>query len=187
MNTNVVNAINKSKRIWRTAALLLLLVALFGPWAFDRIHVPVKYTCSPPNFRLEGDFCGTLGWKGIHILIFIVGGFFAAIVQLVTGTGAFFPDPAEAILRAFFLLPLVLPFLAALLSIFHRDGRQMFHVLAWGLAVMAASLFLSLSSFSRMHWLLWGIWLYIGLAVAVLILELITLQESRRQIRASQG
>lgn len=187
MNTNLLSAINNSKRIWRTAALLLLLVASFGPWAFDRIHVPAEYPCSPPNFRLEGEFCGVPGWKGMHILIFIVGGFFAGIVQLVTGAGAFFPDPAEALLRAFFLLPLVLPFLAVLLSIFHRDGRQVFHVMAWGLAVAAAGLFLSLSNFSRSHWVLWGIWLYIGLAVAVLILELITLVGSRKQIQTSQG
>jgi hypothetical protein len=86
-------------------------------------------------------------------------------------------------------LPLILPFLALLLSILRRDRQQLFHVLAWGLAALAAGLFLALGndSFSRAHWALWGILLYIGLAVAVLILELIVLVGSRRQIQTSQG
>ncbi len=190
MNLNVINKLDEHKRIWRTAALLLLLVAFIGPWAIDRTHVPAEYPCSPPNFRLEGDFCGAPGWKGMHILIFVVGGFFTSIIQLMMGSDSdlsFFPDPVGTLLRAFFLLPLILPFLAALLSILHRDGRQVFHVAAWGLAVAAAGLFLSLSSFSGMYWVLWGIWLYIGLAVAVLILELIALVGSRKQIQTSQG
>lgn len=40
----------------RVVILLSLLVAIMGPWTFDRIHVPAQYTCSTPFVRLEGDF-----------------------------------------------------------------------------------------------------------------------------------
>ena len=51
--------ITKHPRIWRTAGLVLMLVAISGPWGFDRIHVPAQYPCSAPNVRLAGDFCGS--------------------------------------------------------------------------------------------------------------------------------
>jgi hypothetical protein len=184
-----MNEINKHKRVWRTAALVLLVMAFIGPWAFEEIHVPAEYPCSPPYTRVEGDFCSVPGWKGTHVLIIIVGGFFASIVQLVTGSGPFFPDPAGSLLRAFFLLPLILPFLALLLSILRRDRQQLFHVVAWGLAALAAGLFLALGndSFSRILWALWGILLYIGLAVSMLALELLALVASRKSVHASLG
>jgi hypothetical protein len=62
----------------------------------------------------------------------------------------------------------------------------MFHVVAWGLAV-GIGLLLGLSGswrlslvFSRLFWVLWGIWLYIGLAGSALILEVLALVAGRR-------
>ncbi len=63
--------INKHKRVWRVAILVLLLVAIMGPWTFDRINVPSEYPCS---VRLEGDFCGT-PMSGIWIFSWIIGGY----------------------------------------------------------------------------------------------------------------
>lgn len=51
--------INENKTIWRMIILFLLLIAFIGPWTYEQIHVPAQYECTPPNFRLEGDFCGT--------------------------------------------------------------------------------------------------------------------------------
>ena len=46
------------KKILRGAILLLFIVAMFGPWIYNLINVPAEYTCSHPNVRLYGDFCG---------------------------------------------------------------------------------------------------------------------------------
>jgi hypothetical protein len=174
--------INKHKRVWRVAILVLLLVAIMGPWTFDRIHVPSEYPCSAPNIRLEGDFCGT-PMSGIWIFSWIIGGFINTGVGLVTGATVF-ADRGGEFLREFLfimvLLLLVLPFFSTLLLILRGDRRrrQMFHVAAWDLAAGAG--LLGTSSFSRLHWALWGIWLYIGLAVSALILEVLTLAAERR-------
>jgi hypothetical protein len=187
-----MNEINKHKRVWRTAALLLLVLATFGPWAFDMIHVPVSYGCSPPNQRLEGGFCG-VPLAGVWILAFIVGGFILSAIGLVMETLTF-ADVADAAraLRAlpffFLLFPLVLPYLTIIPLILRKERqRPMFHMVTWGLAAAAACLFLGLSSFSRAHWALWGILLYIGLAVSMLVLELVALVASRKPGQASLG
>ena len=65
MDTTVI-WINEHKRIWRTAVLVLLIIAMTGPWSFDLINVPAEYPCSLPNYRLEGDFCG-IPFSGIWI------------------------------------------------------------------------------------------------------------------------
>jgi len=76
--------INEHKNVWRVAVLVLLLVAIMGPWAFDRIYVPSEYSCSAPFVRLEGDFCGVpLG--GITVFSFMVVVFINISVELVTG------------------------------------------------------------------------------------------------------
>jgi hypothetical protein len=48
--------IDKHKKYWRAALLVLLLAAFIGPWAFDPINVPAEYPCSAPFVRLGGDF-----------------------------------------------------------------------------------------------------------------------------------
>jgi hypothetical protein len=50
--------LNERRRIWRVIALAALLLAILGPWAFDRTNVPAEYPCTRPHIRLEGDFCG---------------------------------------------------------------------------------------------------------------------------------
>jgi len=175
--------INEHKRVWRVAILVLLLVAIMGPWTFERINVPSEYPCSAPNIRLEGDFCGT-PMSGIWIFFWIIGGFINAGVGLVTGATVF-ADRGGEFLRAFLfimvLLLFVLPFFSTLLLIVRGDRRrrQMFNVATWDLAA-GAGLLLGRSSFSRLHWALWGIWLYIGLAVSALILEVLALAAERR-------
>jgi hypothetical protein len=59
---------NEYKKVWRVAVLVLLLVAIMGPWTFDRIHVPSEYSCSSPYIRLEGDFCG-IPLRGITVFL----------------------------------------------------------------------------------------------------------------------
>jgi hypothetical protein len=174
--------INKHKRIWRVVILVLLLVAILGPWTFDRINVPSEYPCSTPSIRLEGDFCGT-PISGMRIYSGMVGGIINAGVGLVTGATVF-TDRGGEFLRAFLimlvLLLLLLPFFSTLLLILGGDHRrrQMFHVAAWGLA-SGIGLLIGISRFPKLFWVLWGIWLYTGLAASALILEVLALGAGR--------
>jgi len=175
--------INEHKNVWRVAVLLLLSVAVMGPWTFDLINVPSEYPCSAPFIRLENDFCG-MPRPGIWVFSWMVGGFINMVVRLVTGATVF-TDLAFEFLYSLLPLLLVLPFCSTLLLILGGDRRrrQVFHVAAWGLAA-GVGLLLGMSSFSRLLWALWGLWLYIGLAAGALILEVLTLAAGRRP---SQG
>lgn len=177
----------------RVAILLALLVAIMGPWTFDRIHVPAEYSCSAPFIRLEGDFCG-VPMSGIRIFSWMIVGVIGMVAVLVTGeTG--FADRGGEFLRGFLfimvLLLLVLPFFSTLLLIVRKDHRhlvlygpstgrrQVFNAAAWGVAA-GIGLLIGISSHPKLFWSLWGIWLYVGLAVGVLILEVLTLAAERR-------
>jgi hypothetical protein len=151
------------------AILVLLLVAIMEPWTFDRIDVPSEYPCSAPFVRLEGDFCGMP-----------LSGFITMVARLVKGATVF-TDLAfgslYGLLSSLLLLLLVVPVFSTLLLILGGDRRRwrVFHVAAWGLAVGMGLLLVS-----RWFWVLWGIWLYIGLAGSALILEVLVLVAGRR-------
>jgi hypothetical protein len=178
-----VSWLHRLRWIWRVIALVLLAVALLGPWWFDRIYVPVQYTCSNSVVRLEGDFCG-VPMSGMGLLFILVT---ASIERLMEGiTGAAAPlDLADALpaVLAFtaVALALVLPFLTTLLLIVRGDGRrpQVFHVAAWCLATPAALLVSVVVSKSLLIGALWGSWLYIGVAVGALVLEVAALAGKR--------
>ncbi|WP_420642934.1 hypothetical protein [Candidatus Leptofilum sp.] len=163
--------LNKHKRIWRIIILALFLIALIGPWVFEQIHVPAEYHCSPPNFRLEGDFCGT-PLSGIWIFTAIIGNFFRAAARLFTGTLTLVNFSRELLFSVLYLF-LVLPFLTTLLLILRKNQRFWFQRIRWSLAVGIALLYLVLSHFFMYPLKLWGLSLYIVVATAALILELI--------------
>ncbi len=180
--------INKHKRIWRAAILLLLLVALMGPWVFEQINVPAQYPCSPPFIRLGGDFCG-IPLSGMRIFFGMVGGFISIVVGFVSGATILAGRAGEFLgmfLYLMLLFLLFLPFISTLRLMRGGDLRrsQVNHVAVWGLAAIFSGLILVTSGLSRLHWAIWGLWFYVGLAASALILELLVLMVGRR---ASQG
>lgn len=170
--------LNKTKRVWRVVIVILLLVAIAGPWWFDRILVPAQYMCSAPNVRLEGDFCG-LPVSGTWFPSMAVGVTINVVVELITGKAVLY-DRISAFAVNLFLLP-VLPIISTLLMILgkYRRHRQVFHIIALGLAVCFA-LFMSTIRFSSFWWILWGLWLYIGVTVSALVLEALTFNNKTR-------
>lgn len=175
--------INEHKNVWRVAILVMVLVAIMGPWTFDLIWVPSEYSCSAPFIRLDNGFCGK-PLPGIWLFRWMVNGFVYASAGLVTGAMVFI-EWAREFLFSLFLFLLVLPFFSTLLLILRgdRQRRQVFNAAAWSLAA-GIGLLIGMSSYPKQFWLLWGIWLYIGLAASVLILEVLTLTAGRR---LSQG
>jgi len=180
--------IQEHKTVWRVAILVLLLVAIMGPWGFfEPVNVPSDYPCSAPYIRLEGDMCGE-PTPIIWMFYWFVSMPISMVVGLVTGATVLTDFGIEFVyilLICLLLLTLVLPFFSTLLLILRGDRtrQQVFNVAAWGLAAGIGLLF-GLSRLPRLYWVLWGFWLYIGLAVSALVLELLVLVVGRRP---SQG
>jgi hypothetical protein len=173
------------RNIWRVAIIMLLLVAIIGPWWYDLINVPSQYTCSSPFIRLKGDYCG-MPMSGIWIFVMVATRPIELVVEMVTGATGI-TDSDYAILKFFMysllLLFIVLPFFSTLLLILRGDHKrqQLFHIMVWGLAASVGVLWV-INNISNLHWsgVLWGPWFYIGLAVGALILEILMLVLGRR-------
>jgi hypothetical protein len=154
--------INKNKSRLRAMMLGLLLIALIGPWVFDIIHVPGEFPCSAPWIRLVDNFCGER-LSGIWILSGITG----AVAGLFNG------PPVSEVLRSFiFPIPLLLPIISTSILLLRRDqGRWLvFHLIALILSISVIGLS-GLLSYPRFSWVVWGVWLYVGVAATALILE----------------
>lgn len=158
--------INQNISIIRVVVLLLLILALLGPWAFDQINVPAEYDCSP-FIRLNGDFCG-MPMSGIRFFQLWVGGFFYMLFELISGK---FMGQGQEFLLVLAILPL-LPFFTTLLLLWKKDARQLrtAHLIAWALALVLTSLFL-IAQINDSVTGLWGVWFYILLAVGAILIE----------------
>jgi hypothetical protein len=177
--------INEHKNFGRVAALMLLLVAIMGPWTYSSDGVPPAEWCDDPLILLENERCVRLV-SGATVLTFVIGVFLSMSVGLVTGATVL-PDRAREFLITFRLMVgvflLILPFFTTLLLIRGRDSRRLrvFHLMAWGLAAVLGLLLTLLAvSGSGLYSELWGIWLYFGLAAGALILEVLALVAGRR-------
>jgi hypothetical protein len=171
--------INEHKNVGRVAVLVLLLVSCIGPWAYTADGVPPAEWCRDPNILLENGRCVRLV-SGATVLTFMAGAFLSMSVGLVTGATVL-PDRAREFLGVFLfvmlLFLLVLPFFSTLLLILRGDRRrrQVFNVVAWGLAA-GIGLLIGVSRYPRLYWMLWGVWLHIALAASALILEVLALR-----------
>ena len=170
-------------RIWRIAILALMLAAFMGPWMFERLNVPAKYACSPPNIRLEGDFCGSpIG--GVQAFAWIIIGVLNMVAGLITPKTALANRGFEfliSLLNGLLIFLLILPIINTI-CLFRRGvhpRRQMFTIISWVLAI-GVGLFWGLSNYPNLYWAAWGIWLYIGLAVSALILEILLILFNRK-------
>ena len=161
------------KQVWRIASLVLLILAMLGPWVYDRINVPAEYPCLFPNVRLEGDFCG-VPLSGIRIQVMMLEAFNQISMQYMAGV-AIFPARAREFLFSITFILLLLPLLSTALVLLRPNSRslQVFHLGIWGLATILG-LFWSVMVLSNTHmhkWSLWGVWIYLVLAVSMLVLE----------------
>ena len=171
--------IYEQKRTIRLIYLLLLVIAINGPWGYDRINVPAEYPCTPPNIRLEGDFCGlplSLAWS----LSSVVEGLVYIVREVDLGSLRLANVIPE--LRVFlYLFLLLFPMIStAVLILGSRSRRwQMLHIagliLAAGIAGLLA--WLGNSTSGWILWLLWGLWLYILLTASLFALEVLGLRK----------
>jgi len=154
----------------RGALIAVFLASMAGPWFYDEIMVPAQYACSAPFIRLEGDFCG-LPVSGFHLIIFPMGALLQIVLSGFRGSALSaiaFRDLAVMAAFIALLLPAITTTLQAV-----RGSSQMARLLtiaAWSVAAPIA-LFIALSSPRGFRLSLWGVWLFIGLAIVALIFE----------------
>jgi hypothetical protein len=161
-----------------------------GPWWYDLIYVPSKYPCSGHFIRVNDDFCG-IPMSGIWIFVISVSRPIELAKEMVTGATNI-TDSIYGILKFFLFISLtvliVLPFISKWRLILWGDRRcwQLFHIVAWGLAISVGVFWVI--EISRLHWswTLWGLWLYIGLAVSALFLETRMLVLGRRAVEKNE-
>ena len=180
--------ISEHKTTWRVAVLMLLAVAVIGPWTYTADGVPPPEWCDEPNILLESGRCVRLV-SGTSILTFMTNVFPEMSADLVTGETTFAGRGREFFFS--FLLTLgailvVLPFFSTLLLILGRAHRRLrvFQVAAWGVAELLA-LLLAVLGLAKLHFALWGIWLYVAMAGVALTLELLTLVGEQARLRGS--
>jgi hypothetical protein len=163
--------------------LLLFLVAMIGPWVFDRINVPAAYACDSPHVRLEGDFCG-LPLPGAWVVLSVFGAVVRIVAGLVSGTMDLALRGRELLPGLLLVLPLLPAFSTLLLIIRGDRGRwPVWHLAPWGLALIAGGwllLFSSPMSGALIHQ--WGLLLYVLLAVGALLLETSALIGAKRRL-----
>ena len=162
--------------------LVLLLVAIMGPWTYTLDGVPPPEWCHAPLFLLGNGHCAGLV-SGATIITFWNGAFFNINVGLVTGVTAF-PERAREFLGInlfmMLLFLLILPFFTTLLLTWRRDSKRLriFHLTAWGLAAILSWLLVASQPILRSG-RFWGIWLYIGVTASALTLEVFALVSGR--------
>ena len=157
----------KHKNILRQAVLALLIISLLGPWMFDLINVPAEYPCDEPFVRLEGDFCG-LPLSGFQFFKWFTGGLLYIIIDVVKGT---FTGRSRELLAVLSLLPLI-PFVTTILLLWRDTPRlQIINLVAWILALIP-TLTIFIFQIKDQAFRLWGLWLYILVAVGAVVLEI---------------
>ena len=163
--------INEHKNEWRLISLVLFVIAMAGPWTYDLINVPAEFACSAPYIRLQGDYCG-MPHSGMGILPGLIGDSFNLAVNLVSGSTTINILGQRFIISLRHNLPLS-TLLSTLALILRKNQNQhrISLLVVWSLAAISI---LSWSLILPDQWRLsplWGYWLYVGLAVSMLVLE----------------
>ncbi|MCO5195847.1 MAG: hypothetical protein M9930_21525 [Anaerolineae bacterium] len=169
-----MSRVNDHIQQWRLVTLVLLLVALLGPWLFDRVNVPVEYPCSAPYIRLEGDFCG-MPHSGMWLVATFVSGFGRGAIA-----GEFsLVETGRALLSSLIPFILVMPVLSALILIWRGNNNillRVINVVIWGLAATLSWFMILMQTPSGILPLqFWGLWLYGGVTTANFAVEAIAL------------
>jgi len=152
-----------------------LLLAIAGPWVFDRLNVPSEYPCTS-GVRLEGDFCG-IPLPGIRIFFWGIIGLPSSIARIISGESAL-AQGSRDILVSLLLLLLFLPVVSQLRLAVKGDGRRRFTVAALVPAIIVM-LLVAITGITPLHQAAWGIWLYLGLVALALVLETLVLRRER--------
>ena len=166
----------------RKFALALFTISMLGPWAFDLLGVPAQFPCSSPSVRLNGDFCG-YPMSGFGAVIWASGSFFYILDGLTKG---YLATQIPELITLIHTRIIVLPFFSILLLIWNKNSRrlQVINLIVLGSACLPAlTIFIQQSARDQLvhlSYLLWGVWLYILVAIATNIFEILALRSNTK-------
>ena len=172
--------IAENKVLWRKLVPVLFIISMLGPWMFDLLNVPAQYPCGKPSVRLYGDFCG-YPMSGFEVIKYANSGFFFILDQLIKGNIA---GRILDLIFPFYTWLIILPFFSIILLIWNKNSRrlQTINLVAWGLACSVILTMFILQTigdpFVHNLYLLWGIWLYILVAIGTIANEIPVLRSS---------
>jgi len=166
-----MSSFHHNKLYWRITLLLLCGIALIGPWWFETT-ARMGRDCSS-GFAVDREFCAH-PVSGLFLVLFAFGSVYYLLsgpFALSMGLAAWFAGLLHGLLFLLPLLPFPVTFVVMMLQEDDNRRGQLVQVVVWSTAVIGAG-FISLLSFtSGPRWALWGLWLYICLALAILLLE----------------
>jgi hypothetical protein len=167
---------------WRKIILVLMLVAIIGPWAIERLSIPEPYECEN-GFRIDENFCG-YPISGMQIFIMLFGNIFGSAFRLFVSDGNF----TEFAISFCAVLFILLPMTSMLLLIASKEkpfgGGDGAHLGILTFAVILGMIGISREAVEIM-WELWGIWLYLLLLISEWALELLK-QGSKRMLGSKE-
>jgi hypothetical protein len=169
-----VDSLIHISRFWRAVVLVLLMVAFSGPWAFDRIHVPMPYECHRPNIRLNENFCGipVTFVTVIHMLLI-------SLPEMLLRT--FSRDSGPNLLFIFIVfLFMAVPILSLALIWRGTQSRLRLALIAVLPITIVIGIIYTLAIMPRFHPALWGVYLYIFVAFVLFLVELLVYRHERR-------
>lgn len=161
--------LSRRRNLVRFTLLILLVISMMGPWAFDRIYVPDEHTCEPPFVRIDGDFCGSImSW--FSLFSWFTDGFLTTLRRLIAGLSA---GQAREFLAVLLVMLPVLPFFSTLLLMWRKNSTRLktIHLIAWGLGCLFPLLIIAFE-WNGSVLKLWGLWLYFLLAIGALLVEI---------------
>lgn len=160
-----MSSFTNNGRLWRTTALALLIIAMFGPWTYEGVYMPSDAPCTWPNDQPAGHpYCGI----ALPVLFELAG-------QIPLTAGFLSGEVAAGQWVAQAALPLMLGLsIVALGAMIMRQpaSQAPFFALAWTLATVASIGFLN-RGYVAPYALPWGNALFTVVALTALALEIL--------------
>ena len=158
------------KNLVRLGIFMLLVIAFLGPWGYHHDSPPAEW-CQPPFLLLENGSCAGRQPGTYYLLLTAVS--FPVLILGLFSRGSNQPEllMGTLIFLILFCMPVISTVLLMRSSVSQK--RIYFSVIAWGFAA-ALGAFLALSAEVIHPAQLWGIWLFILLAVVLLAFEVLT-------------
>lgn len=167
--------VSEHKGVGRGAVVVLLLLAIIGPWFYTLDGVPPPEWCKAPLFLLKNGRCAGLV-SGTFVIALVSGAFININWELVTGTTVL-PARARELFGVYlfmlYVILIILPLCTTAVLAWLKGSRrwQRFHLAACGSATIMSCLPTLLEPELRSG-RFWGMWLYIGVLISVLALDI---------------
>ena len=187
----------QNKNWFRTFVLVLFIISMLGIWDFDVIYISAQSPCHTYNslvgksFLSEGHFirlneysCGIKLYGYEIISLPPLQLFFGILVELVEGN--FTPAQIPDLIALIGILLIILPFLSNILLLRNHFSHrlQIINIIIWGVACLPTlGIFLlqtGRDEIIKYFYLLWGLWLYILLALGAITFEILLLKSDNK-------